>query len=364
MIIEGALKGESSDVLSTMARVDKRFSKLVPKANFFRVASVKDIRKHPLFALAWRKIANKPLDAWLMGPAPNKGESDDLPTAIKQLFERSVSEWYHFRPDLFHPMVKILHDTTQSDRKYQLALAKLQSFMEHLDSGPCAECEILQKGGPEGQEGPEGPKGPREQIRRIVNKEFRPAEIGQSEDISVLVDKYFKDPTSADLKKYGHLCVWDTGSVENMANVFLHDIWKNGDWDVRLWDTRSVTIMDGAFMSNTAGQFSGVEYWNTRNVESMSGMFKGARSFNQDIGTWDTGNVKSMIYMFYGAESFNKDIGKWDTKKVTDMINMFYNATSFNQDISKWDTRNVKNKDHIFDDATALMNEYKPVALR
>jgi surface protein len=382
LIIEMALKGKSSEVLSTMAQVDQRFRKLVPEANFFRYASVKDIRKHPLFALAWRKIANMPLDAWLMGPGPsNGGESSELQTAIKQLFERSIGEWYHFRPDLFHPMVKILHDTTSSDRKYQLASDKLQSFMDHLDSEPCAECAILQKEGPEG---PEGPSGPKEQIRRIINKEFRPVEIGQSESISVLVGKYFKDPKDADLKKYGHLCVWNTGAVENMTNVFCSN-WKSGEWDVRLWDTGSVRCMKRAFWSST-GPFSGVEFWDTRNVKDMSMMLYRALLFNQNIGMWDTGNVENMRYMFYHAISFNRNIGTWDTGNVEDMSYMFYNATSFNQDIgewktgkvkdmgsmfnfatsfnqniSKWDTGKVEDMTYMFKDATSMRDEYKPV---
>lgn len=349
LIIEMAVKGKSSEVLSTMAQVDRRFHKLVPEANFFRDASVKDTRTHPLFALAWREIANEPLDAWLMGPASSHGGgSSKLLIAIKQLFERSISEWYHFRPDAFHSMVKILHDTAQSDRKYQLASDKLQSFMHHLDLGPCAECAILQK------EGPEGPSGPKEQIRRIINKEFRPAEIGQSESISVLVGKYFKDPKDTDLKKYGHLCVWNTGSVTNMSNVFKDNLWKNGEWDVRLWDTGCVASMSGAFTDNTAGPFSGVEFWNTRNVKDMSSMFDSALRFNQNIGTWDTGNVDNMSRMFYHAVSFNKDIGTWDTKKVTDMSDMFNHAVSFNQDIGKWNTGNVRNMSSMFDEATSF----------
>jgi surface protein len=318
LIIEMAVKGKSSEVLSTMAQVDQRFRKLVPEANFFRDASVKDTRKHPLFALAWREIAKKPFDAWLMGPAPSHGDSSNLLIAVKQLFERSVSEWYHFRPDLFHPMAKILHDTPDSDPKYQFALAKLESFMAHLNKGQCAECSILQKGGPEG---------PKEQIRRIINKEFRPVEIGQSESISVLVGKYFKDPKDADLKKYGHLCVWNTGAVTNMSNVFKDAIWKNGEWDVRLWDTGRVTSMSCAFIHDAAGSFSGVQYWNTRNVRDMSNMFFEARSFNQDIGKWDTRNVRDMSNMFYGARSFNQDISKWNTQKVVSTLNMFDGAT-------------------------------------
>ena len=347
LIIESALKGESYELLSRMALIDTRLRRLVPKANFFRSALVSDIRKHPLFARAWRKIANMPLDAWLTGPTPNHdGESAELQIAIKQLLERSMGEWYHFRPDLFHPMVKILHDSTLSDTKRQLASDKLQSFMAHLDSGPCAECAILQK---------DGPEGPKEQIRRIVNNEFRPTEIGQSEGIHVVVNKYFTDSKDDDLKKYGHVCVWNTGSVENMSQVFQNNRWKNGEWDVRLWDTGSVTRMHGAFQHcATTGPFSGVEFWNTRNVKDMSSMFYGAIQFNQNIGKWDTGNVEDMSTMFYMAKSLNQDIGNWDTEKVKNMSMMFSHAALLNRDIGKWKTGNVTNMSGMFDAAVSF----------
>ena len=37
--------------------------------------------------------------------------------------------------------------------------------------------------------------------------------------------------------------------------------------------------------------------------------------------------------MFRGAVSFNQDIGNWNTSKVTNTMAMFEDAISFNQDI-------------------------------
>tara|TARA_B100000965_G_scaffold359293_2_gene339258 strand:+ start:18550 stop:22197 length:3648 start_codon:yes stop_codon:yes gene_type:complete len=89
----------------------------------------------------------------------------------------------------------------------------------------------------------------------------------------------------------------------------------------------------------------------TGNITDFSKLFKGKRTFNQDIGYWDTSNGTNMMEMFANARRFNQDISNWDVSRVTHMNAMFINARFFNQDINNWDVSNVQQMNRMFREA-------------
>lgn len=78
-------------------------------------------------------------------------------------------------------------------------------------------------------------------------------------------------------------------------------------------------------------------------------MFRGAESFNQNVGDWDVSSGFQFGGMFEGASRFDQDISGWDVSSARAMIQMFKNARSFNQNLRGWCVSRIDNEPFEFD---------------
>ena len=101
-------------------------------------------------------------------------------------------------------------------------------------------------------------------------------------------------------------------------------------------------------------KFGHISQWDVSNVKNMNKLFKGKKSFVDDISSWDVSKVTNMRSMFRGATSFNGDLSSWDVSSATNMFSMFQGATSFNSDISNWDLSSVQKLSKILYGATSF----------
>jgi hypothetical protein len=364
MVIERALRGHAITggeyiMLARLAQTSKRLRGIIHANATFFSASADALRTHPLYTRTARVLSKLRMRDWLLPARETGGSADggtaggaELTRALREIHARSISEWYHLRPGQFHPLVETYHGASVSDPALSQRCGEmLTAFMSHLDSrDPCTECAVLRR------------PVPKEQIRAVIHGRFAPTAIGQDGTLPIrdLVWRYSQNPT-LQYETYGHLCVWNTGAVEDMSSMFLpppahgavRAFWSDQEWDARLWDTRSVTNMQRAF-ELCDGRLSGVEHWDVSAVTNMDLMFAGAAQFNAGIGNWDTSEVRSMRSMFSSAAAFNGYIGDWDTSKVASMSHMFCQAASFNKDVGGWNTGNVENMSHMFRQAAAF----------
>jgi surface protein len=92
-------------------------------------------------------------------------------------------------------------------------------------------------------------------------------------------------------------------------------------------DLTGTLIMTNSFNNCTSlTTVNNMDLWNTTSVTNMNGVFLGATSFNQPIGTWNTSSVTDMNGMFFNATSFNQSIGVWDVTSLTNATNMLNNC--------------------------------------
>lgn len=153
----------------------------------------------------------------------------------------------------------------------------------------------------------------------------------------------------------------NTSSITNMVNMFqFNSSYNNGGVGgvgagIDQWDVSNVTVMANAFRG--ASSFNqDIGSWNVSSVTDLSRMFSSATSFNQDISTWERtiptvstlSNVTNMSFMFQAAITFNQNISNWDVSNVTNFTSLFESATVFDQDLSSWKMYSATSCDRMF----------------
>ncbi|CAH0366918.1 unnamed protein product, partial [Pelagomonas calceolata] len=145
---------------------------------------------------------------------------------------------------------------------------------------------------------------------------------------------------------------WDTSGVTTMdymfykASAFDQDLsdWRDLGWcldGVYLWGEffgtpcASTSCGTGA---NMATLVCGGEPHDDSTIQTAVATWladaTGAEATYGHISTWETSRVTDMSYLFRGASSFDEDIGAWDTSGViTIMYEMFKGAYAFDQDL-------------------------------
>ena len=119
-------------------------------------------------------------------------------------------------------------------------------------------------------------------------------------------------------------------AVKTVKNIFNNISLKNA---VQEWVTDN---------SKTEKKYGHISDWDVSNVTDMYELFRGLKSFNDDISKWNVSNVTDMCEMFSSAYSFNQDISNWNVIKVENMSDMFNGAESFKQDLSKWNLKGME----------------------
>ena len=189
----------------------------------------------------------------------------------------------------------------------------------------------------------------------------------------------------------GNLGSWDMSNVNNTTSFFqsCNNFNNGGSPSISGWSTSNITSMTQMFY-NCFNFNQPIGSWDVSNVIGMTAMFQNADSFNQDIGNWDVSNVLNITQMFNlnggfnnggspsisgwtfnsgltnmgglfrGANTFNQPIGSWDVSNVTNMFQMFYLANAFDQDLGNWDVSNVQNMSRLFFSANNFNNGGSP----
>ena len=161
---------------------------------------------YPFYIRMLQAIERRPTIDLLVDYEKSRGASGgskimlSIPQALRDVRHRIMLQWYHACPYRFHDLVDILYNPDTPQAIKDICKKLLDDFMAHLDSiEECGECKIIRR------------EDTKLQIHQIIEGTFKPDTVESR--VRRLVLEYEKDPVTTE-EKYGHLCVWKTGSLD------------------------------------------------------------------------------------------------------------------------------------------------------
>ena len=141
-------------------------------------------------------------------------------------------------------------------------------------------------------------------------------------------------------------CFSDRDELKSAVNAYIGEdnctandqcaVAQTYGWPIGTWCVSEVTDMTELFKGNKTFN-EDLSGWDVSSVTTMKGMFSSARSFNSDVSSWDVSSVIEMEQLFFSAEAFNRDISPWTVSSVINMKGMFEETTAFNIGLSSWE---------------------------
>ncbi|MER2490755.1 BspA family leucine-rich repeat surface protein [Catenovulum sediminis] len=159
---------------------------------------------------------------------------------------------------------------------------------------------------------------------------------------------------------YSYIVDWGDGTIEHWhdapiakgqsvaKHLATHVYQQAGTYQIKIWGDFPQIHFDNAIQNSDASgvdkdKIIAIEQWGDIEWRSMGAAFWGCKNLNVTaIDAPDLSKVSKTNGMFRGAVSFNADIGHWDVSTVKNMANMFNGASAFDQDLSTWNFQSAR----------------------